>query len=268
MLGMATLRGRHTTIARLIVAPAMLACVLAGCTDSSPSGEASTLGSGDLTSAPTTPSTGEKVLPPSGFQIVGPDTEGRLTPGRYALPPVGPLHGPLAVVDIPARYGAFGTFIYASQPPEPNDPLALGLWDVTGVYLNPCSQSNEVDTEATTLVSKVFDALSRQRLTSSTRLREVNVGGFHGIYVEVTTPTDLDLSRCDDAELNLWESRPDGGYWTRKPGMVERLWILDVHGQPMVLHMAVPPSATSAQIRAMTDILEAVKFKPPRYLTS
>ena len=44
--------------------------------------------------------------------------------------------------------------------------------------------------------------------------------------------------------MNLWEARPDGGYWTRMPGMVNRLWILDVDGQPMVIHLAVPPSAT------------------------
>jgi hypothetical protein len=79
--------------------------------------------------------------------------------------------------------------------------------------------------------------------------------------MEVTTPTDLDYGACDDAEVNLWAGRPDGGYWTRMPGMVERLWILDVDGQPMVIHMAVPPSATGPQIHALTNIVEAATFK-------
>ena len=101
-------------------------------------------------------------------------------------------------------------------------------------------------------------------MTSSTRPREFDLGGHHGIYVEVTTPTDLDYSKCDDAEVNLWEARPDGGYWTRTPGMVERLWILDVDYKTIVIHMAVPPSATGPQIAALTDIVEAATFETPK----
>jgi hypothetical protein len=134
------------------------------------------------------------------------------------------------------------------------------LWVITGVYLNPCAQSNEVPART---VRATADALLRQRLTSATRPREVNLAGYHGLYMEVITPTDLDYGTCDDAEVNLWEGRPDGGYWTRTPGMVNRLWILDVDGQPMTIHMAVPPSATAPQIHELTDVVEAATFKSP-----
>jgi hypothetical protein len=217
----------------------------------------------DDTASATTPSEQTNTAPrqtPHGVQIVGEIEEGDLTPGRYALPPVGPLKKPFAVVDIPTGYGTFGPFIYAEKPAEPDDPLAIGLWDITGVYLSPCAQSNEVPVSS---VGALFDALAQQRLTSSTRLREFTLAGHHGIYVEVTTPRDLDYSKCDDAELNLWDARPDGGYWTRTPGMVEKLWIVGIDYKPMVIHMAVPPSATGPQIHAMTDIVEAATFRTP-----
>lgn len=253
---------RHTTHRRTLVTLAVIAAALAGCSDANSGDTASTGRAGDATSAsaPTSAGATSATTLPSGAQKVGEIAEGGLTPGRYALPPVGPGKKPFAVVDIPDGYATWGPFIYASKPAEPEDPLAIGLWVVTGVYLNPCAESNEVPT---TSVGAIVDALVRQRLTSAARLREVDLAEYRGKYVEVTTPTDRDYARCDDAELNLWEGRPEGGYWTREPGMVERLWILDVDGQPMVIQMAVPPSATDPQIHALTHIVEAATFETP-----
>jgi hypothetical protein len=259
---MATMHTRRTTDVVLMAAVATLAVVLAGCSEATSGAEASTRGSGEVTSAPGTTRTWETdtapTHTPSGALIVSEIPDGALKPGRYALPPIGPLKDPFAVVEIPTGYSGWGSWIYANKPAEPGDPLAIGLWVVTGVYLNPCAESNEVSPRS---VRATADALLRQRFTSATRPREVDLAGYHGLYIEVTTPADLDYSRCDDAEVNLWEGRPVGGYWTMKPGMVERLWILDVEGQPMMIHMAVPPSATGPQIRAMTDVVEAAAFE-------
>jgi hypothetical protein len=249
--------------ARVTVASiGLLAGVLAGCSDATKSDEASTAGADRVTSTASTTSSGAATPAAtetsSGHKIVGEISGGALKPGGYALPPMGPLDEPFAVVDIPAGYTSWETFIEAEKPAEPEDPLMIGLWVITGVYLNPCAESNEV---APRSVRATADAFLQQRLTSTTGPREVDLAGYHGLYMEITTPTDLDYGACDDAELNLWEGRPVGGYWTRMPGMVNRLWILDVDGQPMVIQMAVPPSATGPQIHAMTDIVEAATFE-------
>src|SRR3954452_19896567 len=169
---------RHRTHAGLMAALATVAAGLVGCSDATDGEGAPTRSSGDLTSASETTSTGETNTdtspPPAGLQTVGEIAEGDLTPGRYALPPVGPVDVPLAVVDIPAGYGTFGPFVYANKPAESDDPLAIGLWAMTGVYLNPCGQSNEV---RATSVGAVFDALAQQRLTSSTKPREFDLAG-------------------------------------------------------------------------------------------
>jgi hypothetical protein len=222
----------------------------------------STWDSGDLTSASATSRPGDAdaagTRTPSGATIVSEIADGPLQPGPYALPPIGPLDEPFAVVDIPAGYTSWDSFIKADKPAEPEDPLMLGLWVITGVYVNPCAQSHKVPPRS---VRATADAFLQQRLTSPTKPREVDLAGYHGLYMQVATPTDLDYGACDDAEVNLWEGRPDGGYWTRMPGMVNRLWILDVNGQPMVIHLAVPPSATGHQIRAMTNIVGAATFE-------
>ena len=228
-----------------VAAAILLAAALAGCSDATDRGEASTRDSVDVTSASATTTTGDTdtagARTPSGATIVSELPDDALQPGRYALPPLGPLNEPLVVVDIPAGYSKWGPFIEADKPTETEDPMMLGLWTITGVYLNPCAQSNEVEPRS---VPGTADAFLHQRLTSPTRPQEVDVAGYHGLYMEVTAPTDLDYGSCDDAEVNLWEGRPEGGYWTRMPGMVNKLWILDVDGQPMVIHLAMPPSAT------------------------
>ena len=101
----------------------------------------------------------------------------------------------------------------------------------------------------------------RQRLTSATKPHAVELAGYSGLYMELTTPTQFDYGKCNDDEVNLWEGRPEGGYWTWMPGQLERLWILNVDDQPLAVHMAVPPSATAAQIQAMNDIVEAATFE-------
>ncbi len=257
------MQAQHTTRAGLMATVATLAVALAGCSDATNSGEASARDSGDLASTPATTPTEDTdatgTPTPSSATLVSEVPDGALQPGRYALPPVGPLEEPYAVVDIPDGYTAWGGFVEADKPAESEDPLMLGLWVVTGVYLNPCAESNKV---APGSVRATADAFLQQRLTASTSPREVDLRGYHGLYMEVTTPTELEYGACDDAEVNLWEARPDGGYWTRKPGMVNKLWILDVDGQPMVIHLAVPPSATDPQIHAMTNIVEGATFEP------
>jgi hypothetical protein len=81
------------------------------------------------------------------------------------------------VVDIPAGYSSWEAFIEADKPAEPEDPLMLGLWVVTGVYLNPCAQSAKVRPRS---VRATADAFLQQRLTSSTRPQEVDVGATTG----------------------------------------------------------------------------------------
>lgn len=184
--------------------------------------------------------------------------DGALEPGSYALVPLGPVHHPVAVVDVPIGYTHWGPFLNAAEPPEPDDPLAISLWVVTGVFKDACVATEQLP--AGDSVRTLADAFLRQKVTSVTKPRPVALAGYHGLYLEIRAPNRLDYSRCNDAELNFWESTPAGERWTRMPGMRDRLWILDVDGQPMVLAMFVPPSATDRQVEGITDILRGARF--------
>jgi hypothetical protein len=242
---------RQAMIAASFAALTTLAAMLSGCSEES---------STDGASTPTTTggSSSADADPPSGSPRVDKLDDGPLEPGSYALPALGPGHNPVAVVDIPDGYTHWGPFINARQPEEPEDPLAISLWVVTGVFKDACKATAQIPAGGS--VRTLADAFLRQEVTSVTKPRPVTLAGHHGLYLEITAPTKLDYFRCNDAELNFWESTPAGERWTRMPGMRDRLWILDVDGQPMMLAMFVPPSATDKQVDQMTDILAATQF--------
>jgi len=184
--------------------------------------------------------------------------DGTLEAGSYALPLLGPVHHPVAVVNVPAGYTHWGPFLNAAEPQEAEDPLAISLWVVTGVFKDACIATEQIP--AGESVRTLADAFLRQQVTSVTKPRPVTLAGYDGLYLEIRAPAKLDYSLCNDAELNFWESTPTGERWTRMPGMRDRLWILDVHHQPMVLAMFVPPSATDRQVHQMAQIVEGARF--------
>jgi hypothetical protein len=232
-----------------------LAAILAGCSDGSTADATTSPTSSPATSGPSSAqATHAPDRPPRVDKLV----DGPLEPGSYALPPLGPVHKLVAVVHIPDGYTHWGPFLNASEPEEPDDPLAISLWVVTGVFKDACEATTQIPAGAS--VRTLADAFGRQEVTSVTRPRPVTLAGYDGLYLEITAPTKLDYFRCNDAELNFWESTPAGERWTRMPGMRDRLWILDVDGQPMVLAMFVPPSATDQQVDRLTGILKAARF--------
>ena len=188
-------------------------------------------------SVPTSSPSAAKAPGTTTTEVIGEIPEGPLLPGSYALTPIGPRDELWAVVDVPTGYHSWASFIEADEPREVEDPLMLGLWRVTGVYEDPCAASHLLRPTSVRATAKAF---LRQRLTSSTRPREIEVAGHHGLFMEVTTPTDFEYATCDDAEMNLWDGRPDSSYWTRMPGMVNKLWILDIDGEPMLIQRSGP----------------------------
>jgi hypothetical protein len=246
----------RATLARCFVAPLMgliaLVGSLAGC------GGEPTANESSLSPTTAASSSAAENHTANGPPRVDKLADGPLEPGSYALPPLGPLHNPVAVVDIPEGYTHWGPFINAAAPQEPDDPLAISLWVVTGVFKDACKATQQ--TPAGNSVQTLADAFLRQEVTSVTKPRPVSLAGYDGLYLEIVAPAAQDYSGCNDAELNFWESTPAGERWTRMPGMRDRLWILDVDGQPMVLAMFVPPSATDQQVDHIADIVRSARF--------
>ena len=101
---------RRATLVILSAALMPVLALLAGCRD-----EPTVVGSASPPTSDATSSTAENDVPgtPPRIDALG---DGALEPGWYALPPLGPGHHPVAVVDVPAGYTHWGPFLNATEP--------------------------------------------------------------------------------------------------------------------------------------------------------
>lgn len=88
----------------------------------------------------------------------------------------------------------------------------------------------------------------------------VSLDGHDGVYMELTAPSRLYYRTCRLQTFDYWVSDPVGGFYTNTPGLVTRLWILDVDGDCVVLAVAVAPGVGKADTREVTHIAESANF--------
>ena len=215
-----------------------------------------------------TPRTEEQPSPPAessssagssttGYNTLGPISRANLAPGRWAVTAAGTRDVPVAVVDLPAGLNGGAEYIWA--PPEDGGWI-LGYWTVDEVYLDPCTRNETFGPMSS--ADQFVEALAAQRRTTTSDAVPVTLGGYDGEYVELSAPTGIDYSTCRGDVLTVFETTAKGGrHWIDGPGVIERYWVLDVGGEPVVLTGAVSPGTTDSQLEQLTDIVESVEFR-------
>ena len=94
-------------------------------------------------------------------------------------------------------------------------------------------------------------------MTTTTPPAPASLDGHDGIYLELTVPAGLDVGTCRAEELILWTGPEAPG---ADPGQVNRYWVLDVGGQPVVLAVYTRADATRATVERLTGIAELAGF--------
>lgn len=103
---------------------------------------------------------------------------------------------------------------------------------------------------------------------------DVTVAGFPGKYLEWSVPSDWvvtgdgDFAGCDvqpngHRDFVSWLGAGGvGERWQQMAGQVDRLWILDVDGQRLVVDASHSPDATQAQLDEQDQIVQSISFVP------
>lgn len=136
----------------------------------------------------------------------------------------------------------------------------LGLWTVGQVDRDACLHGEEDSFDPGPTVKDMADALVAQKSTRASAPEPVTLAGHRGLYVEVSSPRDL--GRCDE-EAGLWND--PGGRGIYGAGQVDRVWILDVDGQRLVVDAAYSARSTASDrndLTAMVESLELVAAAP------
>jgi hypothetical protein len=166
-----------------------------------------------------------------------------LEPGTYS---VGLLFddGPTrAIVHVPAGY-------FAGGPVIGSDHGDIAFWGtVTRVDPDPCLGGKPVRAGRT--VHDLAAKLVAQRHIKVSRPVPVTIGGYHGIYVKLTAPADLD--RCRGGNLTILSAGDTWLQWD-VPNATFHEWIVNVRGTRVVGGARIAPDAdNSAELIHMIE---------------
>ena len=219
----------------------------------------------EQSSSTTTPPPSEPTYtyhtPSSGADVPGaPDLsrfgEEELEPGRYTFLPFGGSEADLPEMRVPDGFAAYKGFAAGAR----KGPFrSVMVWTIDTVDLQPCKTSGP--TRIGPSPDALAEALSRQRLTTTTAPERIELGGHQGLYLEVTAPTGRGFTDCDS--FDLWANDGGGLRYLQGPGQVERLWILDVPGERLVIDASSTQGVTPSQEQQLRQMVESARFRQP-----
>jgi hypothetical protein len=187
--------------------------------------------------------------------------------------------------DLPA--GWRGEDGWAIVKGDPDSPSGLVMTPVTvhRVYIEPCEWSlgNLADGPLARSLDGLAEALTAwwgvgfaagptlppgaifdPTLPTATRPARITLAGFEARYVEVRTPSDLDLATCDEGRYVLF-SNVDRQRQAQGAGELARLWIVRVAGaEPeapgglLVVDAASQPGASPQDLAELQAIVDSI----------
>ena len=178
---------------------------------------------------------------------------------------VGDFEHPGYTVEVPDGWSTEdGGFIIKEGPAA----LGVSVWDVGEVPRDPCQWKGTVTRPGPT-VEALVEALTSQRLRDPTRPADVTLAGYEGRYLEWSVPEDLIVTGdshfpdCDDRNFTSWWGTYAGNRYQQVPGQVDRLWVLDVEGQTLVVDATYSPDTSAADRRELEQIVTSLQFAQP-----
>jgi hypothetical protein len=148
--------------------------------------------------------------------------------------------------------------------------IGLSAWDVGQVPSDPCHWKTTLHAPGTG-VGGLVNALVGQEGRHATAPTPVTLAGQSGQYLEWSVPDwevtgDADFKGCDDPGnghhdvVSWFATDPNGERYEQVAGQVDRLWVLNVHGQRLVLDATYAPDTTDADRAELASIVASLRF--------
>lgn len=181
---------------------------------------------------------------------------GAVEPGRYVFSSGDPaLDATYEItIDVPDRYSSVGE---GAVLKEGFGQTSVGTLAIGDVYVDPCrwQEGRLVNRSAISSTNGMAAALASQeglRVSASTA---ATVDGFTGTYLERRVPKGTDVRDCDLGEFHVYRSGW-GDRWLTGGVQLQRLWIVDVDGVPLVIDATIQ-HRTSRRIQAELEQMVA-----------
>jgi hypothetical protein len=95
----------------------------------------------------------------------------------------------------------------------------------------------------------------------STTPTAVTLGGYAGKQFTITAPDTVDGCTLDQDAFSIWQL-PEGAVYGMQPAQIDRVWILDVEGQRIVIRAPGLPGQTPQDKAEVQGILDSIRLAP------
>jgi hypothetical protein len=187
---------------------------------------------------------------------------------RGALQVIGGGSYPGISIEVPDGWSAdSGQFDLKTSGPV----MGVSVWDVGRVARDPCHWRNQLFIPGAS-VDDLVEALRSQSMRHASTPVDVMLAGYRGKYLEWSVPAsmvvtgDADFTGCDVEPSNghldfvSWQGAGGGERYQQVAGQVDRLWVLDVSGQRLVVDATYAPDTTAAERDVEQRVVESLRF--------
>jgi hypothetical protein len=153
---------------------------------------------------------------------------------------------------------------------KPNT-VFVTFWDVDEVYPTPCEWKYKPMVDPGPGVDGLASALATQPLRNATSPTDVVLGGVRGKYLQWSVPPDIAFDEahaddalfpnCDEHTFQSWTARGwAGDRYQQAPRQVDRVWILNVDGQRLVVDASYLREATRSDRAELEQVVNSIRF--------
>ncbi len=187
-----------------------------------------------------------------------------LEPGTYAI--ADPFLVPVNV-SVPAGWnGNIGGPYFVDLEPSSGQGVFFSIFDT--VYADPCHYDKGfLSPLPGPTVDDLATALANIPGLHATTPTDVTVAGYQGKYVTLTAPASFAGCTLSPDGYLVWEL-PLGGRDALGPNERDRVWILDVNGQRLVIDTRDSAGQTAQDAAEVQGVLDSLRFAPARVTPS
>jgi hypothetical protein len=142
--------------------------------------------------------------------------------------------------------------------PEPPNWMAVGAFSVANIYTDRCQwRSALLDPPVGPTVDDLTIALADVWGSDATPPIDITLDGFAGKQIVLTVPTDVDFADCDNGQFRRFP-----GWWYQGQGQIDRVWILDVEGERLVVLATFFPEGSAKDLAELQQVIDSIQIEP------
>jgi hypothetical protein len=137
--------------------------------------------------------------------------------------------------------------------------VGITFWEPLEVSTDSCRWQDSWETPGES-VAELADALVAMPGRQATTPVPVTLGGYEGLYLEWSLPADLDLATCDEETAVAWKGDFGRTRGHDIPGMIDRIWVLDVEGERILIDAISLPVEQEIIRQRVDEVIDSLRF--------